>query len=240
MDRARTGRSSRWLTKVAHALRTRDLPVSSAHVIEAVRLAETLAGLRGRPLAGLAEVTEATRAVLCDGDELAVRYVTDQLVVGQALGSVSPDVPTVPLEADLVATCRTLRIRREADRERHDLDLRRSIDQARSRLFHRLRLLELGLDRAGRERRAGPGHVPRDLGVVLGAGVRDRHRRGAVWGTTVDRPPAPGRVTAARDGSLLELTEAVERCLLAQLPEALAGCWRRSPTGRPWTPTSCT
>ena len=46
-----------------------DLPVSSAHVIEAVRLAEALAALRGR--AGRAgEVTEATRAVLCDGDEV--------------------------------------------------------------------------------------------------------------------------------------------------------------------------
>ena len=60
--------------------------MSSAHVIEAVRLAETLASLRGRPLAGLAEVTEATRAVLCDGDERAVGFVTEHLVVGQALG----------------------------------------------------------------------------------------------------------------------------------------------------------
>jgi hypothetical protein len=99
----------RWLAKVAQALAGRDLPVSSAHVIEAVRLAETLASLRGRPLAGLAEVTEATRAVLCDGDELAVRYVTDHLVVGQALGSVDQGVPTVPLEADIARTCRTLR-----------------------------------------------------------------------------------------------------------------------------------
>ena len=72
--------------QVAQALRVRDLPVSSAHVIEAVRLAETLASLRGRPLAGLTEVTEATRAVLCDGDELAVRYVTDHLVVGRRSG----------------------------------------------------------------------------------------------------------------------------------------------------------
>jgi hypothetical protein len=134
----------RWLAKVAQALRARDLPVSSAHVIEAVRLAETLASLRGRPLAGLTEVTEATRAVLCDGDELAVRYVTDHLVVGQALGSVNDGVPTVPLEADLLRSCRTLRVRREAQVRHHDLDLRRSIDQARSQLFHRLRLLGLG------------------------------------------------------------------------------------------------
>ena len=69
-------------------LRASDLPVSSAHVIEAVRLAETLAALRGRPLAGLAEVTEATRAVLCEGDEVAAELVTADLVVGERLGAV--------------------------------------------------------------------------------------------------------------------------------------------------------
>ena len=72
-----------WLAVLVWALRVRDLPVSSAHVIEAVRLAETLATV-GRPPAGLAEVTEATPAVLRDGDELEVRHVTDHLVVGQA------------------------------------------------------------------------------------------------------------------------------------------------------------
>lgn len=40
----------RWMTKVARLLRAEDHPVSPAHVIEAVRLAETLAALRGRPL----------------------------------------------------------------------------------------------------------------------------------------------------------------------------------------------
>jgi len=53
----------RWLTRVAAVLRERDLPVSSAHVIEAVRLASALAVLRGRPAAGLTEVTDATLAV---------------------------------------------------------------------------------------------------------------------------------------------------------------------------------
>ena len=48
-------------------------------------------------VAGLAEVTDATRAVLCDGDETAVRFVTDELVVGQAMGTVDEGVPTVPL-----------------------------------------------------------------------------------------------------------------------------------------------
>ncbi len=213
----------RWLAKVAQALRTRDLPVSSAHVIEAVRLADTLASLRGRPLAGLTEVTEATRAVLCDGDELAVRYITDHLVVGQALGSVNEGVPTVPLEADLVRSCRTLRVRREAQVRFHDLDLRRPIDQARSQLFHRLRLLGLGWV------------VPAESGVQSQGTFRETWEsrwepeysvaivEASVWGTTVESA-ATARVQKIIDeGSLVELTQAVERCLLAGLPLALDG-----------------
>ncbi len=76
----------RWLVDVAATLREEDLPISSAHVIEATRLAETLAVLRGRPVAGLSEVTEATRSVLCDGDDVRLRFVTERLVVGRSAG----------------------------------------------------------------------------------------------------------------------------------------------------------
>jgi hypothetical protein len=216
----------RWLTKVAHVLRERDLPVSSAHVIEAVRLAETLAALRLRPLAGLAEVTEATRSVLCDGDEVAVRFITDQLVVGQQLGSVDPGVPTVPLEADLSATGRRLRLRREPQPRLLDLDLRKPIDQARSQLFHRLQLLDLRWA------------VPTTTSVVNQGTFRESWQlawapefsvavvAAAVWGTTV-ATAATARVAATTaTGTLVELTTAVERCLLADLPDALSALLR--------------
>jgi hypothetical protein len=197
--------------------------VSSAHVIEAVRLAETLASLRGRPLAGLTEVTEATRAVLCDGDELAVRYVTDHLVVGQALGSVNDGVPTVPLEADLLRTCRTLRVRREAQVRFHDLDLRRSIDQARSQLFHRLRLLglrwitpaESGVQSQGTFRETWESQWEPEYTVAI--------VEASVWGTTVESAATARVEKIIAEGSLVELTQAVERCLLADLPRALEG-----------------
>jgi hypothetical protein len=213
----------RWLAKVAQALRARDLPVSSAHVIEAVRLAETLASLRGRPLAGLTEVTEATRAVLCDGDELAVRYVTDHLVVGQALGSVNDGVPTVPLEADLLRTCRTLRVRREPQIRFHDLDLRRPIDQARSQLFHRLRLLglrwivpaESSVQSQGTFRETWESRWEPEYSVAI--------VEASVWGTTVESAATARVQQIVDEGSLVELTEAVERCLLAELPRALDG-----------------
>ncbi|SDS88852.1 hypothetical protein SAMN04488543_2585 [Friedmanniella luteola] len=211
----------RWLTHVAHALRRHDLVVSSAHVIEAVRLAETLAALRLRPLAGLAEVQEATRAVLCDGDDRAARLVTADLVVGEALGAVDPAVPMVPLEADLVATCRRLRVRREPKARVLDLDLRRPVDQARSQLFHRLRLLGIdwvtpadsGVDSQGTFRETWSATWRPALAVAL--------VRAAVWGTTVESAATARVHDRLEGGSLVELTRTVEHCLLAGLPDAL-------------------
>ncbi len=213
---------TRWLTGVAGTLRSRDLVVSSAHVIEAVRLAETLAVLRGRPLAGLTEVTDATRSVLCDGDELAVRLITDELVVGQRLGSVDPGVPTVPLEADLLARCRTLRIRRDTTPTLHDLDLRKPYDQERSVLFHRLRVIGLDWIRPAESEVANRGtfretwqsawHPELSLALV----------EAAAYGTTVESAATAMLMETVAEGSLIQLTGACERCLRADLPDALA------------------
>ncbi len=215
------GTIPRWLVKVARALRERDLPASSAHVIEAVRLAETLASLRSRPLAGLTEVTEATRAVLCDGDERAVRYVTEHLVVGQALGSVNERVPTVPLEADLVRTCRSLRVRREPDLRHWDLDLRRTIDRNRSQLFHRLRLLELDWVRPADTDIASQGTFREVWASRWQPEYAVQLVEASVWGTTVESAATARVDHIRRDGTLPELTRTVGRCLLAALPAAL-------------------
>ncbi len=211
----------RWLTAVAGELRGRDLPVSSASVIEAVRLAETLATLRGRPLAGLAEVTDATRSVLCDGDELALRFVTERLVVGERLGEVPPEVPTVPLEADLAATARRLRLKREPGVRALDLDLRRGIDRERSQLFHRLRLLDLGWAAPATSDVQATGTFRETWRLQWHPELAVAVVEAAVWGTTVEAA-ATARVDSVVAGqSLVELARTVERCLLAALPGAL-------------------
>ena len=213
---------TRWLTAVAHSLRERDLGVSTAHVIDAVRLAEHLASMRGRPLAGLAEVDEATRAVLCEGDDVAARFVTDHLVVGELLGTVSDEVPTVPLEADLVRACRTLRLKREALARKVDLDLRKPRDLDKSRLFHRLQLLEIDWARPARSDVSGTGTFRETWSLAWQPELSVRIVEAAVWGTTVESA-ASARVTAvATDGTLAQLTRTLERCLAAELPEPYA------------------
>jgi hypothetical protein len=56
--------STYWLTDAVRLLRKNGLDASSAHVIEALRLADSLAALRDRPRAGLNELLEALQSVL--------------------------------------------------------------------------------------------------------------------------------------------------------------------------------
>ncbi len=211
----------RWLTKVAGRLREKDLPVSSAHVIEAVRLAEAVATMRGRPLAGLAEVTDATRSVLCQGEELLVELVTRDVVVGERLGTVPEEAPTVPLEADLRATARRLRLAMDPLEKALELDLRKPNDLARSRLLHRLRVLDI--DWGAPARTAGTGTFKEGWSLAWRPELSVDVAVSSVWGTSVV-DAATARVVdraTSRDSSLATVTRAMEACLLGDLVAAL-------------------
>src|SRR5206468_4063220 len=52
----------RWMVKIATLLRAEHIDAPPASVIDATRLAEALATMRSRPLAGLSECTDAARA----------------------------------------------------------------------------------------------------------------------------------------------------------------------------------
>jgi hypothetical protein len=215
---------TRWFTRVAGELRREDLPVSSAHVIEAVRLAETLAVLRGRPLAGLAEVTEATRAVLCEGDETALRLVTDRLVVGEALGTVPDDAPSVPLAADLTALARRLRLKQEPAERALDLDLRREIDLDRSRLLHRLTVLGVAWGTPRTSDVRGTGTFRESWSLRWQPRLAVAVVEASLWGTTVPAAATARLLNRAHEAAgLAEVTEGVEQALLADLPDALPG-----------------
>ncbi|MGP3956675.1 DUF5682 family protein [Nonomuraea sp. 3N208] len=211
----------RWLAAAAAVLRDEGLAVSSAHVIESVRLAAGLAALRGRPLAGLSEVTEAARAVLCEGDDLAVELIQRRMVVGDRLGHVSDGTPMVPLQRDLREQQRRLKLKPEALDREIDLDLRKPLDLDRSHLLHRLRLLGVGWGTPGQARGKGtfretwtlqwrPEH---DLALIEHAAL----------GTTVGAAAAQRArdLAGAPVAALADLTSLVEQCLLAELSAAL-------------------
>ncbi len=210
----------RWLVDAAGVLRAEGVPTSSAHVIEATRLAEALATLRGRPLAGLAEVTEAAEAVMCDGEPLRTELIGRKLVVGERLGAVPDDMPAVPLARDLAAQQRSLRLRAEALDRTLELDLRRENDLARSRLLHRLRVIDVpwGEPDAGRR---GTGTFREQWRLRWQPEFAISLVESSMWGTTV-AAAATAKVTdaASTAGTLGDVTALVEQCLLADLADA--------------------
>ncbi|MFR9676262.1 DUF5682 family protein [Streptomyces sp. TR02-1] len=217
----------RWMTRAARLLREEDMPVSPAEVIEAVRLADTLAALRDRPLAGLTETLDAVRAVLCGGSDVPLELVRERLVVGEALGEVPAGAPVVPLQRDLARQQRSLRLRAEgADRELA-LDLRRDVDVARSRLLHRLRLLGVPWGEPVGARSAGTGTFRESWLLRWEPELAVRVAEAGIWGTTVlSAATAKARRRAAETGDLAGLTTLAEQCLPAELPEALPAVMR--------------
>ncbi|MCC5476719.1 DUF5682 family protein [Streptomyces sp. JA03] len=211
----------RWLTKVARLLREEDRIVSSAHVIEAVRLAETLAALRGRPLPGLGETTDAVRAVMGEGSDVPLALVHDRLVVGDVLGEVPESAPAVPLQRDLARQQRSLRLKPEALERELELDLRGDTDAGRSRLLHRLRLLGVGWGEPARSR-GSTGTFRETWRLRWEPELSVRVAEAGVWGTTVlGAAQARAEADATAAGTLADVTALAEQCLLAGLPDAL-------------------
>jgi len=211
----------RWMARVARLLREEDLDASSAHVIEAVRLAETLAVLRGRPLPGLPELNEATQSVFCFGSDLPLRLIHEKLIVGETLGSVPEETLLAPLQQDLMREQKRLRLPAKALERLLDLDLRKPNDMDRSRLLHRLNLL--GVRWGEMEQAGGKGTFheiwrlrwqPDFVVALIEAGI---------WGNRIiEAATAFARDAADRAKELPRLTNLLDQSLLADLPGAVS------------------
>lgn len=206
-----------WLTQVARLMREKDLDASSAHIIEAVRLAETLAALRGRPLPGLQELDEAALTVMCFGDEAPMQLIRRKLVVGDQLGAVPEEAPVVPLQQDLARLQKSLRLPASAEEKDYDLDLRKAIDLDRSRLLHRLRLLDIPWGEFRHERgRKGTFHE--FWRVQWAPEFVIRLIEASRWGGTVADAAAGRTLHAVHEQSgLTALVELLDDVLLADL-----------------------
>ncbi|MCC6603305.1 MAG: hypothetical protein IT327_08850 [Anaerolineae bacterium] len=222
-----TQMSIHWLSHVAQLLRDQDLDASSAHIIEAVRLAESLAALRGLAAPGLPELNEATQTVLCFGDAAPMQLIHKRLIVGERMGAVPPDSPMIPLQRDLHQQQRRLRLRPEPEPTTLNLDLRSDSHRERSQLLHRLNLLKVPWGKITPIRGQSGTYQevwqlawkPEFVVRVIEAGV---------WGNTVVTAVtnfATDQANHAQD--LPTLTHLLDQALLADLPELVLSLLER-------------
>ncbi len=210
-----------WATRMARLLRDEGMDTSSAHAIECVRLAETLAAMRELPLPGLAELSEAARATFCFDTDAPMHLIHRQLIVGERLGSVPDATPMVPLQQDVTRQQKRLRLPPELNARTLELDLRKPNDLEKSHLLHRMALLKIPW-----------GEVQRSGG---GKGTFHEHWRlewkpefpialieANMWGNTLLAAATSFVTTAARDSTdLPTLTRTVQQALLAGLTDAI-------------------
>lgn len=214
--------SPRWIARAAHLLRKEDLDASSASIIEAVRLVEALAAMRNLPMPGLEEEKEAIQTVLCHGNSEPMELIHQKLEIGERLGRVPAEMPTVPLQRDLEIQQRKLRFKPSLEVTQHDFDLRQDLDRARSRLLHQLRLLNIpwGQPQEMRGQNAGTFHEYWRVAWQVEYAIKLIEAN--VWGNTIEiAASAFVSHTAESLEELPQLTDLLDQTILAELPAAI-------------------
>jgi hypothetical protein len=216
---------ARWLARSARLLRSEGLDASAAQVVDATRLASALAGVRDRPLAGLDEMHDATRAVLCLGSDIPLEIVRAELVVGHRLGEVPETTPMVPLQQDVARLQRRLRLKPEAGAKDITLDLRRPNHRELSRLTHRL--TQLGVLLVEKRLASGLGTFKEAFRLKWQPGLAVDLIHAGRWGTTVEAAAAAfARAQAGEQESIAAMAQLADVVLLADLPDALDAVMR--------------
>ncbi|WP_257170196.1 DUF5682 family protein [Bradyrhizobium sp. SRS-191] len=214
------GFTTRWQARVAELLRRNGRPASTASVIEASRLAITLAALRDVALPGLAEMREASLATLCEGETARFRLIEQQLIIGQRVGEIDDSVPQMPLAADLARWQRKLKLKPEALDSDIALDLRSEAGLAKSQLLHRLALIQVPWGRlqgSGQSR----GTFRENWRLRWEPEFSVRLVEALVHGTTVAQAAGNAAVTNAQAATSLNTVAGIVRgCLEAGLSEA--------------------
>jgi hypothetical protein len=143
-----------FLTTVARELRASGTFRSTAEIIDGVRLAETMAGMRNS-LATLRELQDAAVTLLGQGDPAVVRESLLRVEVGTAIGALAKGVSQTSIQDDFYRELSLLKLEpfKSGVRRDLDLDLRENrrvktaesafLDLHRSSFLHRLAVLEV-------------------------------------------------------------------------------------------------
>jgi hypothetical protein len=215
-----TDDGTRWMAKVAKLFREKQMDTSVAHVIEAVRLAESLASLRNLPKAGLEELNEATLSILCNGEAVMMSLVHNELIVSDKIGEVPTDIPKPPLQLDIEKLQKKLRLPATADWKDYTLDLRKENDLERSVFLHRLQLLQIKW--GSKSEISGKGTFKEQWRLQWDPAFSIDIIEKGTWGNTTEEAATKYVIHLSREaGSLPVICGLLENSIPAELPLAV-------------------
>ncbi len=214
-----------WMSKAAHLLRAEGLPASSAHIIEAVRLADSLAAIRNLSVAGISELREAAIAILCDGAATPLKLIEEKLIIGDKIGEVPEEIPVVPLQQDLNTCIKSARLTKEKNafgKVEKKLDLRKAANLVASHLLHRLNILGIPWGTSLENSQHTKGSFKEVWSLEWEPDFAIRIIEAGMWGNTVYEA-ATNYIFDNKDkqASLAGLTQLIEAALNGDLKEVI-------------------
>jgi hypothetical protein len=211
---------TRWMAKVAKLFRKNQVDTSVAHVIEAVRLAESLSSLRNLSKAGLEELNESTLSILCNGEPILLHLVHEELIVSDKIGEVPTEIPKPPLQLDIEKTQKRLKLPATADWKDYTLDLRKENDLERSIFLHRLQLL--GIKWGTKSEVTGKGTFKEQWRLQWDPAFSIDIIEKGTWGNTTEEAASKFIIEKTNEATALSGVCAVlENTIPAELPQAI-------------------
>lgn len=215
-----TDDGTRWMAKVAKLLRQKNMDISVAHVIEAVRLAASLASLRNLSRPGLEEFNEATLSVLFNGEPIMMQLVQKELIVSNKIGTVPTEIPKPPLQLDIERQQKKLRLPATADWKDYVLDLRKETDLQRSIFLHRLLLL--GIKWGATSNVNSKGTFKEQWRLQWDPAFSIDIIEKGTWGNTAEEAASKYVIhQSAETNDLPQVCQWLEQCIPAELPTAV-------------------
>ena len=144
-----------YLSRIAGYQRENGTPVSSAQTIEAVRLASSLAQLRGSKAPSLRDLRDAAVTLMGEGRFSAVNLAVADTEIGTTIGALPDGVSRTSIQEDFYRQLKEWKLEKYRDLTAQELalDLRENrnviseksayLDLYRSFFLHRLRILKI-------------------------------------------------------------------------------------------------
>jgi hypothetical protein len=153
-------------------------------------------------------------------DPLPMQLLHKKLIIGERLGHVPDDAPMTPLQKDLAAQQKRLRLMPTASHTELVLDLRKDTDLQRSYLLRQLRLL--GINWGTSDYARGKGTFKEAWRLVWMPEYVIRLIEAGQWGNTISDAASAYTIHEARQTEQLEtLTKLAQDALFANLDKAV-------------------
>lgn len=218
--------SIRWMIKAGRLLRKEQMDISVAHIQEAVRLADTLAIIRGRKLAGIDELEAGAISVFFQGNERGLDVIRERLVMGDKIGRVPKDVPQMPIQKDLTQAIKSARLTKEfttSETISKEFDLRKPANLAASQLLHRLGILGIPWGQLKKRRQSDLGRFRENWTLKWRPDYALRVIEAGMYGNTIAEAATGYIANRLKEiDDLSELTQLLDQVLKGDLKEAVA------------------